>query len=172
MDLKLSKVWGYVGHDPFDGLVLPEWRKEEQRFFTVEEMPGLSRQPQSRTGRFTGWRLKRACGPQNSVAEMGDVDIDSFVIQVRNSVWRGKLQSVKSVAGNRCFAISPELAAHLGVQHGRNPVVQFMFNTSNGTPWDPNLVVKRKLYPLLELSGLIARAFTPSVMETKPRWIE
>ena len=26
-----AKAWGYVGHDPFDGLVLPEWRKEEQR---------------------------------------------------------------------------------------------------------------------------------------------
>jgi integrase len=71
-------------------------------------------------------------------------------VQVKNSVWRGKLQSVKSVAGNRCFAISPELAAHLAVQRSQNPAVQFLFNTSNETPWDPNLVVKRKLYPLLD----------------------
>ena len=33
-----AKAWGYVGHDPFDALVLPESRKEEQRYFTIEEM--------------------------------------------------------------------------------------------------------------------------------------
>jgi integrase len=150
-----AKVWGYVGHDPFDGLVLPEWRKEEQRFFTVEEMSRIIEAAPEPYRTFywlaaeTGMRAAELCG-----LRWEDVDTNSFLVQVRNSVWRGKLQSVKSVAGNRCFAISPELAAHLAVQHGRNPLVQFLFNTSNGTPWDPNLVVKRKLYPLLDSLGI------------------
>jgi integrase len=34
---------------------------------------------------------------------------------------------------------------------------ELLFHTSNGTPWDTNLVVKRKLYPVLDRLG-IARA--------------
>jgi len=152
-----AKAWGYVGHDPFDGLVLPEWRKEEQRYFTIEEMCRiLDAAPEPyRTFYWlaaeTGMRASELCA-----LRWEDIDTDSLVVQVRNSVWRGELQSVKSVAGNRRFSISPELATHL-TGHRSGQSGEFVFHSNRGTPWDPNLVVKRKLYPLLDALG-IARA--------------
>lgn len=150
-----ARSWGYVEHDPFDGLVLPEWRKQEQRFFTVEEM-----------GRI----INAAQGPQKTLywlaAEAGmraselcalrchDVNTDLCFVQVRNGVWRGKLHSVKSKAGERCFAISPQLAAHLARGLEGKTDDQFVFESSRGTPWDPNLIVRRKLYPLLDALGI------------------
>ena len=65
-------------------------------------------------------------------------------------------QNVLAVPRRSCFSISPELATHLTGQRGGQSG-EFVFHSNRGTPWDPNLVVKRKLYPLLDALG-IARA--------------
>src|SRR5271169_4526449 len=91
-----AKAWGYVGHDPFNGLVLPMWRKQEQRYFTIEEMRRIidaAREPCKTFYWFaaeTGMRASELCA-----LRWGDIDTDLLVVQVRNTVWRGDLQSVK-----------------------------------------------------------------------------
>ena len=66
-----------------------------------------------------------------------DLDLESAVVHVRQSVWRGKLQTVKSRKGNRRFPISPELVDHLRtyLRTWRPNAQRLLFATSNGTPW-------------------------------------
>ena len=56
----------------------------------------------------------------------------------------------------RCIALSPGLLAHLAeyVKAWRPNEKGLLFTTRNGTPWDANLLVKRKLYPLLDSLGI------------------
>jgi integrase len=40
------------------------------------------------------------------------------------------------------------------IKHLRPNERDLLFATRNGTPWDPNLLLKRKLYPLLDSLGI------------------
>ena len=63
---------------------------------------------------------------------------------------------MKSKKGNRLCEISPQLAEHLRryLRTWRSNRLGLLFATGNGTPWDADLVRKRKLYPLLEKLGI------------------
>jgi integrase len=141
-----ARTWGYVHHDPFDGMRLPQMVKSEQPHFTLEEIREIlsaSREPY-RTFYWlaaeTGLRAGELCG-------LRWCDIGTDELRVRQSVWRGKIQTAKSRAANRPVALSPHLAAVLAVQRPTDPS-QLVFRTKKGTPWDANLLVKRKLRPL------------------------
>jgi integrase len=75
---------------------------------------------------------------------------------VNQSVWRGKIQTVKSRKGNRRFPISPELVGHLRayLRSWRPNLHGLLLTTRNGTPWDHSLVRKRKFHPLLKKLGI------------------
>jgi integrase len=77
-------------------------------------------------------------------------------VTVKQSVWRGKLQTPKTANSIRQFAVSQKLASHLRAHLStwRPNLLNLVFATKNGTPWDQNLVVKRKLHPLLESLGI------------------
>lgn len=81
-----------------------------------------------------------------------DLDLENAVIHVRQSVWRGKVQTVKSQRGNRHFPISSELVNRLRIflRTWRPNALNLLFATANGTPWDHNVVRKRKFHPLLK----------------------
>ena len=87
---------------------------------------------------------------------VGDFELERGVVSVRRSVWRGKFQSPKSENAVRVIALSPGLAAHIaGFLKRWTPNEQgLVFATRNGAPLDPNLLVKRKLYPLLDSLGV------------------
>ncbi len=78
--------------------------------------------------------------------------LDQGAIKITQSVWHGKIQTVKSLKGNRLCEISPQLVEHLRhyVRQWRPNQLGLLFATKNGTPWDTDVVRKRKLYPLLE----------------------
>ena len=84
------------------------------------------------------------------------VDLGQCFVNVKQSVWRGKLQTPKTANSIRQFAISQKLASHLRgyLSTWRPNLLNLVFATKNGTPWDQNLVVKRKLHPLLESLGV------------------
>ncbi|HEX2714583.1 MAG TPA: hypothetical protein VHM88_20510, partial [Candidatus Acidoferrales bacterium] len=77
-------------------------------------------------------------------------------VGVTQSVWRGKIQAPKSEVGLRHCDLSPQLAAHLRgyLKRWRPNPCKLLFSTGNGTPWDANLLVKRKLRPLLTRLGI------------------
>ena len=99
----------------------------------------------------TGMRAGELCGLQ-----VGDFDLQRGLVSVRQSVWRGKFQSPKSENAIRVLALSPAIIAHVAEVLKRwTPNDRgILFATRNGTPWDANLLVKRKLYPLLGSLGI------------------
>jgi len=150
------KAWGYVTHDPFEGLRLPVLEKKEQPYFAVEQMRQIinaETDPKRHTlywlAAETGMRAGELCGLQWPDVKQGYVDV------VR-SVWRGAKQSVKTPTSVRSFAISPELQQRLGSM--REPS-GYVFHSKNGTPWIADDIQKRHLVPLLKRLGLPQAGF-------------
>jgi integrase len=153
----IAKAWDYVSHDPFEGLVLPKVVRQARLFFTLDEIQCIIAAANGPLKSFywlaaeTGMRAGELCG-----LRIEDLDLERCVVNVKQSVWRGKAQTPKTVNSIRQFAISPKLAFHLRtyLSMWRPNQLNLVFATKNGTPWDQNLVVKRKLHPLLESLGI------------------
>lgn len=82
---------------------------------------------------------------------MNDLDIDRGLLQVRQSAWRGKLGAPKTDESIRVVELSAQGCAQLEkflVSWHPNDR-RLLFATRNGTPWDQNMVLKRKFKPLL-----------------------
>ena len=154
---KSARGWGYVAHDAVSDVVLPKRRRVVRRFFSVEEVQRILASAPEPYQTFywlaveTGMRAGELCG-----LRVSDVDLERGLVSVRQSVWRGKVQSPKSESAVRCFALSPRLLAHVAgfLKRWKPNEKGIVFATRNGTPWDANLLVKRKLYPLLDSLGI------------------
>lgn len=154
---KSVRAWGYVAHDALSGVVLPKRHRTAQRFFSVEEVQRiLAAAPEPYRTLYwlaveTGMRAGELCG-----LCVEDFDFNLGLVSVCRSVWRGKFQSPKSENALRCFAVSAHLLAHIVDYLKRwTPNERgLLFATRNGTPWDANLLVKRRLYPLLDSLGI------------------
>jgi integrase len=148
-----AKAWGYVGHDAFDRVVLPELGRNERFFLSLKEIQSILEAAGEPYRTFywllaeTGLRAGELCGLRYE-----DVDAENRVVRVRQSVWRGRTQTPKSRAAYREAAISPELAAQLVEykQAWRPNTRRLLFATCKGTPWHQDLLVKRHLRPLAE----------------------
>ena len=154
---KSARAWGYVAHDAVSDVVLPKPRRSERFFFTLEEVHkilGAAEEPH-RTFYWlaaeTGLRAGELCG-----LRVDDLDFERSLLRVEQSSWRGNIQQPKTENAVRTFAISPEMASHLRdfFSRWRPNSRRLIFSTRNGTPWDANLLVKRKLRPLLIRLGI------------------
>jgi integrase len=154
---KSARIWGYVAHDAVAGVVLPKRHRVSPRFFSVEEaLRILAAAPEPYHTFYwlaleTGMRAGELCG-----LRVVDFDLERGLVRVCQSVWRGKFQSPKSENAIRCFALSPRLLGHIAecIKRLRPNERGLLFATRNGTPWDSNLVLKRKLYPMLASLGI------------------
>jgi integrase len=152
-----ARAWGYVAHNPFDGLVLPKRGLLNTFALSLEEIRRIVEAANEPHKTFyvilaeTGIRGGEICG-----LRVADLDLERNVIYVKQSVWQGQIQTVKSCKGNRRFPISSELAEHLRefLQNWRPNAAGLLFVTRNGTPWDHGLVRKRKFHPLLKKLGI------------------
>ena len=149
---KSARSWRYVSHNPLDGVVLPKPRNARRFFLTREEIVkilGVAPEPY-RTFYWlaaeTGMRAGELCG-----LRVDDIDFNRGLVNVRQSAWHGKLQEPKTVNAVRTFAVSSRLLNHLRkiLSTWRPNPQQLVFATRNGTPWDANLLVKRKFRPML-----------------------
>ncbi len=154
---KSARAWGYVAHDAVSDVVLPKRHRVARRFFSVEEVQRIIASVPEPYHTFywlaveTGMRAGELCG-----LRVSDFDRERGLVSVRQSVWRGKFQSPKSDNALRSFALSPRLLAHIAdfLKRWKPNERELLFATRNGTPWDANLLVKRKLYPLLDSLGI------------------
>ena len=152
-----ARAWGYVAHNPFDGLVLPKRGLVQVNTFSLEETQriiGSASEPYKTFYSIlaeTGIRGGEICA-----LGVADLDLENAVIHVRQSVWRGQIQTVKSRKGNRRFPISGGLVDRLRfyLRSWRPNALGLLFATKNGTPWDHSLVRKRKFHPLLKRLGI------------------
>jgi integrase len=152
-----AKADGYTQVDPFFALVLPDCGLTNERCLTLDEMKlVIDTAPEPCKTYYwilaeTGIRCGEACGlpAKNLLLDLG-------ALKIEQKVWHGKIETVKSKKGNRLCEISPQLAEHLRgyLRTWRPNRLGLLFATRNGTPWDADLVRKRKLYPLLEKLGI------------------
>lgn len=148
-----ARAWEYVQSNPFESLVLPRRGLVEERFLSLDQMANILREAAEPWKTFywifaeTGIRSGENCG-----LPVRNLLLDLPAIKITQKVWHGKLEIVKSVKGNRLCEISPRLASHLRdfLRTWRPNKLGLLFATKNGTPWDADVVRKRKLYPLLE----------------------
>lgn len=154
---KSARAWRYISTDPLAGVVLPRRARSSAHFFTLEEVRrivGAASEPYKTfywLAAETGMRASELCGLRTS-----DLDLEANQVTVRQSAWRGKVQSPKTENAYRTIPLSPELCEHLRafLSGWRPNEKRLLFATKNGTPWDANLLVKRKLRPLLKSLGI------------------
>ncbi len=154
---RIAKAWGYTEHDVASGLDLPSVARSKQPFFTAPQMRriiAIAKEPEATfywLAAETGLRAGEICGLEKS-----DIDLAKRFLTVRQSIWRGVVQSPKTESAFRAISISPQLAdqlrSHLGTQATKH--TEFLFSTRTGSPWDANLLVKRKLHCILRLLEL------------------
>lgn len=154
---KSARAWGYVAHDACDCIVLPKSNRARRFFYSLEEVQRIIAAAAEPHKTFywlaaeTGMRAGELCGLQ-----LDDLNFERRLVSIRQSSWHGKIQSPKTENAHRTFSLSPQLCAHLAefLRRRRPNDLRLLFATSRGTPWDSNLVVKRKLRPLLESLGI------------------
>src|SRR6266850_5040214 len=165
-----ARAWGYVAHDLMEGVVLPEVKRVQRFFLSQREIQLILARAQEphRTwyglAAETGLRAGELCG-----LTVDDLDIERGMLQVRQSAWRGKLGDPKTDDSIRVVELSPQACAHLKtfLKSWHPNERRLLFATCNGTPWDQNLLLKRRFRPLLRPLGIqvpAAMASTPSVM--------
>jgi integrase len=152
-----AKAWDYVQHDPFVGLVLPERDPLNERCLTLEEMRALivaANEPY----KTYYWILAETGVRAGEIGALPTTNLllNQGAIRIAQSVWHGKIQTVKSKKGNRICEISPLLVEHLRgyIRLWRPNRLSLLFATRNGTPWDTDTVRRRKLHPLLDKLGI------------------
>jgi integrase len=149
-----AKKWNYAGHDPFDGLVLPEWEAPEQPTFSPENVRRIiAAAPPPYDTIFwlvaqTGIRRGEVCA-----LDVGHVDLVNCVIVVRRSRSGRHITNTKSKKP-RVFSISPRLAEHLHSFVDGRKGDEPLFLTAEGKRLHPDNFVKRHLKPLLKQLGL------------------
>jgi len=165
-----ARAWGYVSHDPFEGLVLRKVVRQARFFFTLDEIQHIIAAASGPFKSFcwlaaeTGMRAGELCS-----LRIEDLDLGKCFANVKQSVWCGRVQTPKTANSIRQFAISRKLASHLRayLSTWRPNLLNLVFATKNGTPWDQNLVVKRKLHRCWALSGFGAAGFMHSDTQTE-----
>jgi integrase len=107
-----AKAWGYVTHDPFDGLRLPLLEKQEPPHFTAKQMRRIIRRAEE-PYQTRYWLAAEAGLRAGELAGLRWCDVQNGHIEVRRSIWGSEVQSPKTSNGVRTFAISGELQERL-----------------------------------------------------------
>lgn len=151
-----ARAWGYVTHDPFNGLRLPKLNREEQPFFTLEEMNKIIAAASEPWKSFywilseTGIRI----GELRALA-WEDIDFEESSLSVRHGAYGTTILTPKTRKGNRTFAMSPQLRDHLLLRKGDG----LMFATRTGKPISYKNLLVNKLFPLLDQLGIPRKGF-------------
>lgn len=167
-----AKAWKYTAETAYDGLSLPEWEKEEQPCFSVDEIARIierSPQPYNTVWRLvaeTGIRRGEICG-----LNAGDVDVNRCIIVVQRSrTKKSKLKAPKAGLRNglvkkRVLSLSPSLTEQMRPFVESRGADEPLFLTpgrltksgkrlGGGVRLEPDNFVKRALKPVLKELGL------------------
>jgi integrase len=153
--LGTAAAWGYLSESVSrKKLALPSRTGKPHRpFFTAEEIRRIvaaASEPYATLyllAAVTGMREGELFG-----LKLSDLDFDRKLIHVCRSVWRGRIQTPKSESSTRVLPMPGLLAARLKqyLKTWRPNSVGLLFASRKGAPLNPNHVVFRKLYPLLD----------------------
>lgn len=109
---KTAKSWGYVRHDPFEGLRLPKWEKGRVYFFSPEEGAAIIHEAQGVYKLI--FSLYSACGMRpGELPGIMPGDLEGERLFIKRSVWHGKIQTPKTPNAIRNFLLPVELAEQI-----------------------------------------------------------
>jgi integrase len=134
------------------GLDLPLTRPK-QPFFTGAQMGRIIKVTMEPQATFywvaaeTGLRAGELVALRKS-----DLDLAKGRLSVGQSIWKSAVQAPKTESSVRTLSISRQLAKRFSTHLMRKPnrESEFVFCTRTGSPWNPNLLVKRKLWSTRE----------------------
>jgi len=134
---------------------LPRLFKKKARYHLLQEIACIL--ASSETELKTFYWLAAEAGLRSgelSALRLTDIAVDG--ISVSQSVWHGRIGEPKTSNAMRTVALSPQLALLIGEQSERQRQKghSLLFTTKSGKPWDTNMLIKRKLYPLLDTLGI------------------
>lgn len=153
-----AKTWGYVTQNPFEGLKLPRRGLIKKLRLTAQQGRDIIRRATEPYKTMfwilaeTGMRGGELCG-----LGVSDVDLESRIIKVWRSAWRGSLQTPKTSSAVRHFPISKNLADHIErylKADSKQNSDGLLFCTRTGKAFDNYNIVTWKLKPLLESIGI------------------
>jgi integrase len=149
-----AKTWDYVAHDPFAGIVLPEWSAPEQPVFSKEDVQRIIAmvdehyRPALWLLVQTGIRRGELCA-----LNIGDVDFERSFVEVRRSRSGKYITNTKSKRP-RLFPISPNLAGKLRELSGGRGKDEPLFLTKEGKRLHPDNFSARVIRPIIRALGL------------------
>jgi len=149
-----AKAWDYVAHDPFVGIVLPEWSAPEQPVFSKKDVQRIIAmvdehyRPALWLLVQTGIRRGELCA-----LNIGDVDFERCFVEVRRSRSGKYITNTKSKRP-RTFSISVSLAATLQGLIGSGGQDGPLFLTKEGKRLHPDNFAHRVIRPVVEALGL------------------
>lgn len=155
--LRSAVKWGHkVATVDFRGLSLPcEQELQKGKTFSPEQVRLIlenSEEPARTlwaTAAMTGLRSGELAGLQ-----WDDIDMEARALTVRRSCFRGKMQSVKSKAGNRTVPLPDQLVEMLEQHMARTGTEGLVFKSTRGTPINPQDWATRRLAPVLKKLGI------------------
>jgi integrase len=150
---RIARAWGYTEEDVSIGLDLPQVTRPKQPFFTGSQMGRIVKVAMEPQATFYWLAAETGLRAGELVAlRKSDVDLPKRRLSVGQSIWKGTVQTPKTESSVRTLSISRQLAKRLSTHLMRKPNLEseFVFCTRTGSPWDPNLVVKRKLWSTLK----------------------
>jgi integrase len=144
---------GYVERGSIDRVYIAQSSDTDRFFFSTEQVRRILEAASEPERTFygllaeTGLRVGELCG-----LRIDDLDFERRLLVVRRSAWRGKLGAPKTKKSTRAVELSPQAIDQLKLHlHSWRPNPdRLVFASRNGTPWDANLLLKRKFRPLLE----------------------
>ena len=141
---KTATEWGYVSHE-IKGIQFTPYDKEEQRFFTLEEVRQIFAAAEE-PWKTLYWVIIETGLRIGEVLALRFKNVEGEVLYVEESAWEGKTNAPKTKTGVRRIPLSASLAAHL-LSLPRKSSDCFIFSSKRGTPLRPNNILRRHHYP-------------------------
>jgi integrase len=166
-----AKAWEYVRHNPFPRgnngkllLKMPQVVKGTSYHFTVEECLQIIDKAQGRWKLFFRILAETGMRPGELAGLLSENCLPNSV-RISQSVWQQGVQTVKSNAGNRTFAISERLGADIqqhiaDSEHNRYGL---LFVSTSGRPLSMDNFRNRVLNPILAELGILAKIRTRGI---------
>jgi len=128
---------------------LPKARRLRMRCYSVEEVKRLLANSKGAEQIFFWLAVETGARVGELIAlRASDVNLETMSLEINKAMWCGIEDAPKTEAGNRSICISSHLGAALK-EHLAGRTDGYLFQTSEGSPWDASNIMVRRLNPLL-----------------------
>jgi integrase len=151
---------GYLAHDPLEGVKRLPRRQVERPFLEPDQIARLlkvANTPEDTIvmlGVYAGLRRGELCALRWEDIDWGDGQHGR--IWIRRAISGGKLSTPKTKGSVRMVDIPGALVANLKAYKITQPATEYLFETAEGTPIDPDNLIKRIFLPLVTRAKLPA----------------